>query len=80
MVPLLTRYHQARQRAGLTVVEASLGYLNSLSDVQGVVIGVVNAEQLLECEQALQRPAGMDYSGYGCQDESVVEPYRWKLS
>lgn len=80
VVPLLAHYHRVRQRAGLTVVEASLGYINSVPAVDGVVIGVTNAEQLLECERALRRPAGMDYTGYGCQDELIVEPYRWDLS
>ena len=77
--PLLTRYHAARAAAGLSAVEAALGFLRDVPGIARVVVGVTRPEELRECVAAAVCPKTMDYTPYSCQDPAMVEPFRWEL-
>ncbi len=78
--PLLERYHAARIAAGLSPVEAALGFLRGVPGIARVVVGVTRVAELLECAAAAGAGADMDYAPYPCQDPSMVEPFRWTLT
>ncbi|MFH1530199.1 MAG: aldo/keto reductase [Pseudomonadota bacterium] len=77
---LLDGYHGARCRAGLSPVEAALGFLRGVPGIARVVVGVTRPEELRECVAAAACPKTMDYAPYSCQDPAMVEPFRWELT
>jgi len=77
---LLERYHAARVAAGLSPVEAALGFLRGVPGIARVVVGVTRPAELRECAAAAGAAVAMDYAPYACQDSSMVEPFRWKLT
>lgn len=76
--PLLGRYHAARSVAGLSAVEAALGFLQDVPGIARVVVGVTRPEELRECLAAAALPKTMDYDSFSCQDPAMVEPVRWE--
>jgi aryl-alcohol dehydrogenase-like predicted oxidoreductase len=77
---LLGRYHAARTAAGLSPVEAALGFLRGIPGIQRVVVGVTRPAELRECAAAARRRVNMDYGPYSCQDPDMIEPFRWTLT
>jgi len=76
---LLESYHAARTAAGLTPVEAALGFLRGIPGIARVVVGVTSPEELRECLAAAAGAESMDYARFSCQDLTMVDPFRWEL-
>ena len=76
---LLESYHAARTAAGLTPVEAALGFLRGVPGAARVVVGVTRPEELRECLAAAAGAESMDYERFSCQDPTMLEPFRWEL-
>lgn len=76
--PPLRALREARERAGLTAVEAALGFARECgADI--ALVGANSAAELRECAAALRGggAAGIDYAALACEDAEVVDPRRW---
>ena len=76
--PLIARFRAALARQGVSPVAGALAYVCRLAEVDRIVVGVHSAGQLMECVTALRTPPPrVDFSGFACTDERVVDPRRW---
>jgi aryl-alcohol dehydrogenase-like predicted oxidoreductase len=75
----LTRYHAAIAEAGLTAVEAALGFVASLREIGCVLAGVVTAEQLEQAALAIAKSkvVAEDFRRFAWSDEFILDPSRW---
>ena len=64
---------------GLDATRACLGLVRSLTWADGVVVGVVSAEQLQEIIEAWYGPLDTkDWSDFASLDDELVDPRRWR--
>jgi len=76
----LSQYHAFLGRAGVDPVRAALGFVASVPEVDQIIVGVVDAEQLQQVLDAAARPP-LDASELACfawHDESILDPSRWR--
>lgn len=76
---LLAEYDAWLERDGLTPIQACLGYLNSQPEVDTVVVGVDNPDQLKEIVDAMQTPDIKVPNSIHSSDLNLVNPARWSL-
>ena len=76
--PFVARFHDALANRGVSPVAGALGYVAQIAEIDRIVVGVDSAAQLSECVAALeQRVPKLDFSGFACRDESLLDPRRW---
>ena len=77
--PHLKKYHEFMAREGLTAVEAALGFVLGLDEVDVVVCGVNTCRQLDEiCGVAARRDREM-FGKFAIDDETILNPSLWRL-
>lgn len=78
----LAQYHAFLRRAGVNPVHAALGFVAGLSEVDHVIVGVVDVEQLQEVLNTAARPI-LERDQFACfawPDEAILDPSRWGLA
>jgi aryl-alcohol dehydrogenase-like predicted oxidoreductase len=78
--PFVERIQSRAASLGVSVAALSLAYLDSIPQIDRIVIGVNNAKQLselLDARGARVNPSG--FEGLCCSDEYVINPSKWKL-
>ena len=73
----LMRYHERLRYHGMTPVQAALGFVTGLDEVDTVICGVNNHQQLEELCVAATSFHAMDFQDYAITDESILNPSRW---
>lgn len=77
---LLMQYHDTVAKLGLTPVQAALGFVANRPEIDSVICGVNNHQQLLELCDAMGSPLQMDFGAFACDDEALVNPALWKTA
>jgi aryl-alcohol dehydrogenase-like predicted oxidoreductase len=76
---LLRGYFETIARQGLTPLQAALGFVNSLSDIDVVICGVNNRLHLEEiCRAAETRVEPDHYARFAVAEEAVINPSLWE--
>lgn len=75
----LSRYHESVKAAGLTLVEAALGFATEFPDLRWIV-GVHTLAQLETLIAASEKGVSMDYAPWALTEEAFLLPYLWRLS
>ncbi|PJJ78988.1 aryl-alcohol dehydrogenase-like predicted oxidoreductase [Brevirhabdus pacifica] len=79
--PHLTRWRHLVAEAGLTPAAAALGFLRSLPQVERIVVGVQDADQLDELIAAHDSPVPLpDFSALSLEDPQLVDPRHWRAA
>jgi aryl-alcohol dehydrogenase-like predicted oxidoreductase len=75
----LHRYHEARLRAGLTPIEAALGFVRDAPGLDVALVGTNSVGELEECAAAMRRgrDSGIDYASLAVDDPDLIDPRRW---
>ncbi len=79
--PLLRRFHDDCERAGVGPVEAALAYALGLPELDCVIVGTTCAsewQQVLQADLNSAR-ALADYREYSCRDPAILNPSLWPV-
>jgi aryl-alcohol dehydrogenase-like predicted oxidoreductase len=82
--PLLERLRVLSEDQGLSIVQITLAFVNGIREVDAMICGVNNADQLEELIAALRHPVPEDFMDFfdefALDDPRILDPSRWKLS
>lgn len=78
-LPLIKAYHDWLVEQNLSPVQACLSYLNQQADIDKIIVGVDNAQQLQQIITAIDRPRIDIPSFLQSTDEGLLNPSRWLL-
>lgn len=76
----LADYHMFLAEQGITPQEAALGFLEARDDIDVIVCGVNNCQQLIELCAAARPLAGIDFSRFALTDDNMLNPSRWRIT
>lgn len=78
----LDAYHDALRAHSLSPVEGALGFLNSIREVDEVIVGVTSSREFAELSQAACRSNDLqpDYRQFAWPDPDILDPSRWPRS
>lgn len=76
---LLSKWHIRAADENLSLLQAALSFVSSLPEVDAVLVGVENAEQLEECIQGFLVNKLFDSSDLGCSKEAFINPTKWEI-
>ena len=74
----LRRWHAALAAAGATPLEACLSFARSMKDIDHVLIGVHDADQLRQCLKAWNTDVRLDFPALHSADATLKNPGLWK--
>ncbi len=77
--PHLKRYHAVLKERGVSPVRAALGFLSSCADIDVIICGVDNHDQLMELCHEAGSPPDLDFSSFALDDESILSPPLWRV-
>nr|WP_299037660.1 aldo/keto reductase [uncultured Psychrobacter sp.] len=77
--PLLSTYHHWLTEQNLSPLQACLSYLNQQADIDKIIVGVDNAQQLQQIITAIGKPKVDIPSFLQSTDEGLLNPSRWLL-
>lgn len=77
--PLLEKFKSTLQKEGLSAVEASLGFLKQFTEIDRVVCGVNNVDQLKEICQAMKCNYNSVFNDFRIDQETILNPGSWRL-
>lgn len=76
----LKNYHRTIRRWEMTPVEAALGFVAGLEEIDVVICGVNNHRQLQELTAQTQKPVDRKkFSRFAVTDEDILNPSLWRL-
>lgn len=76
----LESYHRFIKEHGLTPLQAALGFVSGIPEIDQVVCGVNDARQLREiCEAAQAKVDFRAFADFATTDEAIVNPALWKF-
>lgn len=76
----LGNYHEAIRRQGVSAVQAALGFVAGLDEVDVVLCGVNNQRQLLEICLLADKPVDSEMlARFALSDVSVLNPSLWRV-
>jgi aryl-alcohol dehydrogenase-like predicted oxidoreductase len=66
----------------LSLLQGALAFASSCKEIDQVILGVCSLEELREILGALRSlpQDSLDFSGFFCQDEQMINPALWKLA
>lgn len=76
----VARFHAFASELGLTPQEAAFGFLEARDDIDVIVCGVNNQQQLLELIKAARPLPGIDFSHFAITDDAILNPSRWRIT
>jgi aryl-alcohol dehydrogenase-like predicted oxidoreductase len=77
---VLKRYHSWCKKLDLTPLEAALAYVHQQTDVDQIVVGVCDCQQLLEITKGFEKAANLDhldFSSFALIDDTFINPAKW---
>lgn len=82
IVPILKDYFSELKINEINKVEGALSFINSLKEIDQVIIGVNNLEQLKEIYHSYLKiksnsNINIDFSKYVCERENIIDPRKW---
>ena len=82
IVPKLKQYDAELKRQKLTRLEGALLFVNSIPEIDYIIVGVNNLKQLIEVYDAYCRIEKINhqlinFSQYACTNEQIIDPRRW---
>lgn len=78
----ITAYHAYLQSHGLSLLQGALAFAASCKEIDEGILGVCSTQELrgtLDAWQGLPRQV-LDFSGFACSDERMINPALWKLA
>ena len=76
----LESYHQFIKEQGLTSLQAALGFVTGIPEIDQVICGANNARQFCEiCEAAQVEVESSRFARVAVADEAMVNPALWQL-
>jgi aryl-alcohol dehydrogenase-like predicted oxidoreductase len=79
IIPHLQKYHQANKRNGVSSLQAAVGFVNTVQEVDTLLVGINTLEQLKEIVSAIDYKADLTYlQELAVQDERLVNPALWR--
>lgn len=78
--PLLAHYHRSVREQGLSLLEAALGFVKRLTEVNVLFVGASTARQLQACIDAYRCAKSFDGASFACFDPEMVNPSRWPIA
>ncbi|MBI4825116.1 MAG: aldo/keto reductase [Nitrospirae bacterium] len=76
----LSQYHAHLKQQGLTAVQGALGFAAGLDEVDVVLCGVNTHRQLEEICSQWKPSSPALFSGFAINDESIVNPSKWRTT
>lgn len=76
----LLRYHEYLNECGLTPMQAALGFVTALDEIDVVICGVNNHQQLKELCAASARHTPIDLRQFALDDEMILNPSKWSMN
>jgi aryl-alcohol dehydrogenase-like predicted oxidoreductase len=78
--PYLERYRQANEKSGISALQAAIGFVNSLPEVDTILVGVNNLAQLAEITTAIHNNLDFSYlqSEFSVEKDYLIDPSLWK--
>lgn len=70
------------QKKGITLLEAALGFIKSIQEVDFAILGINDISQLVEIFESYHSKKDfndIDYSKFAILDENITNPSKWKL-
>lgn len=77
---LLTKYRLFLQENHITQLQAALGFVNQIQEVDIMLTGIENSQQLQEIITAIKHPVSVDFSKFAINDPLILNPSSWELS
>lgn len=78
--PIAAEYFDFLKGAGLSKVEGALNYLKQVKEVDAVVFGVQDTQQLAHTLSSLESPpVWIDYMPFAIFDRNITNPSLWEL-
>ncbi|OAI13876.1 aryl-alcohol dehydrogenase [Methylomonas koyamae] len=77
---ILESYRQFIRARGLTPLQAALGFVSGLSEIDRIICGVNNVQQLHDiCNAANVELDCAEFADFAIGDEAIVNPALWRL-
>lgn len=75
----LTYLEEVSRKTGKSKLAIALNYLKSISEIDKILIGILNVSQLQECISAFSTvfTEKIDYSMFRCDDNLIIDPSNW---
>ena len=70
-------YIETLDYAGISKVTAALGFLNEFVEINHAIVGVLTAEQLIECASAVSQEVKIDFSRFAFDNVAMLDPRTW---
>jgi len=84
-VPYLEKLEKVSLEVGATKREIALSFVNSISEIDKIVIGVEKIEQLKQAVNAFNKVRNSDklkniitFDSFAIEDENIIDPRRWR--
>jgi aryl-alcohol dehydrogenase-like predicted oxidoreductase len=78
--PLVARLRRETARAGISPLQAALGFVKSREEIDCILVGVDDRRQLLENITAFTAGASLPFEEYATTDERILNPSQWKTT
>ena len=75
--PIVMRVQQALKTQGLTPLQGALAFMNTVPEIDYVLVGVDRAAQLREIADAATARAALDFGEFACAAAEIIDPRRW---
>ena len=79
ITPVLQRWHKAAMFGGGSAISAALGFLKNVAEIDRIIVGVNNVEQLNQLVSAYKIGQSIDCSSYALTDSQYLDPSNWSL-
>ncbi|RLF43998.1 MAG: hypothetical protein DRN09_03900, partial [Thermoplasmata archaeon] len=83
-VPYLEKLEKVSLEVGATKMEIALSFVNPISEIDKIVIGVEKVEQLKQAVNAFNKVRNSDklkniitFDSFAIEDENIIDPRRW---
>ncbi|MHB8840889.1 MAG: aldo/keto reductase [Candidatus Aquicultor sp.] len=73
-------YHKAISRMGLSPVQAALGFVMGLDEIDSVICGVNNHRQLQEICSDVKPLAKEQFTEFAITNTSIINPSEWRIA
>jgi aryl-alcohol dehydrogenase-like predicted oxidoreductase len=79
LAPYLHRYHQENKKLGISSLQAAIGFVDRLAEVDTILVGVNNLHQLTEIVNALICKFDTSYlQEFAIKNEALINPVLWR--
>jgi len=77
--PVLKQYFKELENKNLSKLEGAFGFIKSIKNIDCIIIGVNNHEQLINNIKAFNKKFDFNYLNYRIDDEKFINPSKWCL-